>query len=153
MNALAAAIVACFLASGAGALQIGPLLSTCIDACQRGCVEIRAVQAQREQEGGGALQVELKDSGDARSALTEADGAAQRAIVGALRAEWGPSLRIIGEEDGDDELATEIASAVEAGAFEPLRRDLLEDDIYDTPELDASEVIIYVDPLDGTREV
>jgi 3'-phosphoadenosine 5'-phosphosulfate (PAPS) 3'-phosphatase len=140
-------ITVSLLASSASALQIGSLLSTCVDACQRGCVEIRAVEARRQQTG--ALKVELKDAGDARSALTEADEAAQRAIVGALRAEWGPALRIIGEEDCRD-AASLVGGNV--ALFEPLRRNLFEDDIGETEELDLSEVTIFVDPLDGTRE-
>ena len=46
---------------------------------------------------------ELKDETDHRSALTEADCAAQRAIIGSLRAEWGNGLQIVGEEDDDNE--------------------------------------------------
>ena len=99
--------------SSVSGLQIGPLLSTCVDACQRGCNEIRAVHASRNEIG---LKVELKDAADPRSALTEADGAAQKAIVGALRAEWGPELRIVGEEDDDDELS----AAIENTKFEPV---------------------------------
>ena len=73
------------------------LLSTCIDAASRGCGEIRRVQKKRASSG-GSLDVTLKDETDARSALTEADVAAQKAIVDALRAEW-PGLCIVGEED------------------------------------------------------
>jgi len=139
------------LASTASALQLGPLLSTCVDACQRGCVKIRAVQSRREQLGDGALKVELKDAGDARSALTEADEAAHRAIVGALRAEWGEALHIVGEEDGNAELAASTAGA--AAVVEPLRRDLFEDDLgEDEEDIDISEITVFVDPLDGTRE-
>lgn len=128
-------------------LQIAPLLSTCVQACQRGCIEIRNVQQARELNDGG-LQFQLKDAHDPRSALTEADGAAQKAIVGALRAEWGTQLRIVGEEDDDEELAASLASMT----FEPLKRDLLDDDIGATADLDPADVTIFVDPLDGTRE-
>lgn len=126
-------------------LQIGPLLSTCIDACQRGCTEVRRVQASRSQN---SLSVELKDASDPRSALTEADEAAHVAIVGGLRAEWGSDLLIVGEEDGDEKLESKIASRT----FAPFRRDMLEDDIGETAEIDPSEITIFVDPLDGTRE-
>mmetsp|Transcript_8075 Transcript_8075/g.24067 ORF Transcript_8075/g.24067 Transcript_8075/m.24067 type:complete len:352 (-) Transcript_8075:1443-2498(-) len=128
------------------ALQIGPLLSSCVDACQRGCAEIRSVQASRERSGGD-LAVELKDSDDARSALTEADSAAQRAIVGALRATWGAELNVVGEED--DENSDMVLTGLN---FEPLKLDLFEDDIGETPEIDAEDVTVFVDPLDGTRE-
>lgn len=148
----ALAVALCFLAAlpnitPAAAFQIGPLLSSCVDACQRGCNEIRSVQAGREQSGGD-LAVELKDSGDARSALTEADTAAQRAIVGALRATWGDDLHIVGEEDGDEDLEASLAEM----DFDPLSLDLFEDDIGETPEIDPRDVTVYIDPLDGTRE-
>jgi 3'-phosphoadenosine 5'-phosphosulfate (PAPS) 3'-phosphatase len=140
-----ASLILSLVPSSVSGLQIGPLLSTCVDACQRGCNEIRAVHASRDEVG---LKVELKDAADPRSALTEADGAAQMAIVGALRAEWGPELRIVGEEDDDDELS----AAIENTKFEPLKRDMFDDDIGETAEIDASEISVFVDPLDGTRE-
>eukprot|EP00980_Cylindrotheca_fusiformis_P028990 scaffold22689_cov163-Cylindrotheca_fusiformis.AAC.5 len=128
----------------ANSLQLAPLLSTCVDACQRGCVEIRNVHKSRDV----SFQVELKDEQDPRSALTEADFAAQKAIVGALRQQWGSDLRIVGEEDGDEKLEQAIAST----SFEPLKLDLFQDDIGETPEIDPSDITVYVDPLDGTRE-
>ena len=111
-------------------IPIGPLLSTCVDACRRGCHEIRKVQAARESNGNKlVLQVQFKDALDDRSALTEADGNAQRAIVSSLRKEWGDrGLRIVGEEDDDQEdnhsAAGEDAEA-EASKCEPLSRNLL----------------------------
>lgn len=145
-------------------IQLGPLLSTCVDACQRGCIEIRKVQAAREssddQELGGT--VVLKDPTDPKSALTVADTAAQRAIVGSLRAEWivdssdgddaKDLLKIVGEEDDDEELEKSLAEAV----FEPLDRDRFVDDIPSDESgedaIDANRITIFVDPLDGTRE-
>jgi len=136
-----------FCTTPSAALQIGTLLSTCVDACQRGCHEIRAVQARR-QETGDSLKVNLKEDHNPRSALTEADGAAQLAIVGSLRAEWGDSLRIIGEEDDDEQLVKLLKETT----FAALDKSLFEDDIGETPELDVDQVTVYVDPLDGTRE-
>jgi 3'-phosphoadenosine 5'-phosphosulfate (PAPS) 3'-phosphatase len=135
-------------------LQIGPLLSTCIDACQRGCDEIRYVQAGRQQEepdgddDNNTFQVALKDATDPRSALTQADLAAQQAIIGSLRAAWVDSLHIVGEEDDAHVGETTLSKTY----TEPLRMDLLEDDIGETEALDPSRVTIFVDPLDGTRE-
>ena len=65
-------------------VRIDELLSTCVDAAQRGCTEIRKVQAKRENTG-GLSKVDFKDATDPKSALTEADGAAQDAVVNALR--------------------------------------------------------------------
>ena len=133
------------------ALQIGPLLSTCVDACQRGCTEIRRVHEEASRgtsaDGSSSLKVKFKDAKDPRTALTEADCAAQRAIVTGLRSEWGSDLRIVGEEDDDDNDDNNSESS-----FDPLKRDLFDDDIGETAEIDPSEVTIFVDPLDGTRE-
>lgn len=131
---------------GTTALQIGPLLSTCVEACQAGCVEIRAVQAKRDSAN---IDFELKVEGDNRSALTEADTAAQRAIVGSLRQAWGAHLRIIGEEDDNEALQESIVK----GSFPELRKDLFEDDIGETADIDIKDITVYLDPLDGTREV
>ena len=135
-----------------GLLQLAPLLSTCIDAAQAGCAAIRRVA--RDGRGGrldNDDDVVYKVEGDNRSALTVADTAAQRAIVGALRRTWGPRLRIVGEEDDDDDNDVEVNK--EDAQWSLLRKDLLDDDdMGDTPELDWDAVTIYVDPLDGTRE-
>eukprot|EP00629_Pelagomonadales_sp_RCC1024_P001391 CAMPEP_0119294784 /NCGR_PEP_ID=MMETSP1329-20130426/48661_1 /TAXON_ID=114041 /ORGANISM="Genus nov. species nov., Strain RCC1024" /LENGTH=117 /DNA_ID=CAMNT_0007295685 /DNA_START=69 /DNA_END=418 /DNA_ORIENTATION=+ len=64
------------------------LLSTCVDACQRGCAEIRRVAAALERKDGAVVTVDYKVAGDARSALTAADLAAQAAVVEPLLAEW-----------------------------------------------------------------
>ena len=86
------------------------LLSTCIDAAGRGCDRIRRVQES------GATDATLKIEGDAKSALTAADLAAQAAVVGALSKAW-PGLTIVGEEDEaaldeDHELATPLDDAL-----------------------------------------
>ncbi|KAL7540876.1 hypothetical protein ACHAXR_010436 [Thalassiosira sp. AJA248-18] len=129
-------------------LQLGPLLSTAVHACQRGCAEIRTVQSIREKNDGNLAKVELKIAADPRSALTEADEAAHRAIVGSLMKQWGDELRIVGEED-DDEESTKL---LEEMAFEPLDCDRFVDDIGETADIDSSRITIFVDPLDGTRE-
>ena len=133
-------------------LQIGPLLSSCVDACQRGCLEIRNVHQETSASSDG-LKVEYKDSESEypRSALTEADLASQRIIVGSLRSEWGDKLRIVAEEDedGDGDASDDNDSSA---SFEPLRKDLFDDDLDETPEINIEDVTIFVDPLDATRE-
>jgi 3'-phosphoadenosine 5'-phosphosulfate (PAPS) 3'-phosphatase len=82
------------LVSGTGEkVSLVDLLSTCVDAAQKGCEEIRAVQARRASSG--QLASTMKDIDDPRSALTEADLAAQKAIVDRIKASW-PNLRIVG---------------------------------------------------------
>ena len=117
------------------------LLSSCVDACERGCGRIRSVQA-------AGFESSLKIAEDPRSALTAADLAAQREIAGALRASW-PGLAIVGEEDG--------SPGVEGGeeeVLEPLRLDLCGGGGGGDAEASAvlEDVVVYVDPLDGTRE-
>mmetsp|Transcript_3013 Transcript_3013/g.8499 ORF Transcript_3013/g.8499 Transcript_3013/m.8499 type:complete len:398 (-) Transcript_3013:350-1543(-) len=143
---------------------IGQLLSTCVDACQRGCHEIRKVQTAREQalrdsdnsnddsknEEEDNLQVQLKDPNDPRSALTLADQAAHQAIVTSLRQEWGNQLNIVSEEDNDD---GETTTTKNDNDMPPLNRHLFDDDMgEETAALDAQDVTIFIDPLDGTRE-
>ena len=76
-------------------VSLTKVLSTCVDAARLGCNEIRAVQQRRQAQE--AIAVKMKDENDSRSALTEADLAAQEAIVTALRLSW-PGLNIIGED-------------------------------------------------------
>jgi 3'-phosphoadenosine 5'-phosphosulfate (PAPS) 3'-phosphatase len=135
------------LSSSSELVSVGELLSTCVDAALKGCGEIRAVQERRSASGSLASTRKVED--DPRSALTEADTAAQIAIVDALRAAW-PGLRIVGEEEEHDEDGTNFMNA--GADASPLRRDLC-----DAP--DASEwkepmdaLVVFVDPVDGTRE-
>ena len=109
------------------------------------------IRDSRRRTSGGELASTRKDADDPRSALTEADTAAQLAIVNALRTRW-PGLRIVGEEEEDPNPAP--------GA--PLRLDLCDDVVRGpdaashagladwTEPLDA--LTVFVDPVDGTRE-
>ena len=74
------------------------LAKHCVDACVRGCKEIRAVAKRNKRvmddDGNFAMKKEkikhtFKDENDARSALTEADVNAQSVIIGALRKSYG----------------------------------------------------------------
>ena len=111
------------------------LLSTCIDASQRGCAAIRRVHATLERERDvvtgecaiiNARDTDYKIEGDPRSALTAADLAAQAAVVDALERAW-PGLRVVGEEDLS--LGEACASPLGGNVEDPgeLRRDLCVD--------------------------
>jgi len=90
-------------------VDLTDLLSTCVDACERGCAEIRRVAAQLDRNNeGGVRQVDYKIAGDPRSALTAADLASQLAVVEPLAKAW-PGLRIVGEED----LACDVSAAAD----------------------------------------
>jgi 3'(2'), 5'-bisphosphate nucleotidase len=126
-------------------VDVNALLSSCVDACVRGCHEIRDVQEERDQ--GSSFHVEFKDSSDPRSALTEADSRAQKAIVAALKQDWGPELRIIGEEDPKDGFLS-VATNKTA-----LRINLCSSIFKEDCDMQTlSDIIVFVDPLDGTRE-
>eukprot|EP00581_Thalassiosira_minuscula_P010913 CAMPEP_0183712422 /NCGR_PEP_ID=MMETSP0737-20130205/7543_1 /TAXON_ID=385413 /ORGANISM="Thalassiosira miniscula, Strain CCMP1093" /LENGTH=379 /DNA_ID=CAMNT_0025941023 /DNA_START=1348 /DNA_END=2487 /DNA_ORIENTATION=- len=100
-------------------------------------------------------EIQFKEEGDARSAMTVADTSAQRVIVSSILGVY-PTLNVVGEEDESVEVDSEFQKG--------LRDDLLEgyewtgplsgNGIGDEPptELDISQVVVYVDPLDGTRE-
>ena len=129
-------------------VRLDALLSSCIHASLRGSEQIRAVQGRRAAAG-GALEVARKIEDDPRSALTEADLAAQHAIVGALREHWGDALTIVGEEDEADGGATRFDSTPNG---EPLRIDLCPPAFDSASDVALSDVCLFVDPLDGTRE-
>ena len=120
-------------------VSLAEVLSTCVDAASRGCAEISAVQSRRD--AGGELSVAMKDQADVRSALTEADLAAQRAMIGALRSAW-PGLMIIGEEDEDESDEDDVTGP-------PLRRDLCAELGVIGLEAPLEELCVFVDPLDG----
>ena len=111
-------------------VPLAQLLSTCIDASQRGCAEIRRVHAEIERERDAvtgeraimnARDTGYKIEGDPRSALTAADLAAQQAVVDALERAW-PGLRVVGEEDLGGTCASPLGGDVEGPS--ELRRDL-----------------------------
>ena len=134
-------------------VSINVLLSTCVDACQRGCLEIRDVE--RKRQAGEAFAVEFKDSRDPKSALTEADARAQHAIIDSLLQAWGDCLTIVGEEE-DEEEENILKQALISDTSEPLRKDLccniLKDPKVDDIVADLSDITVFVDPVDGTRE-
>jgi len=129
-------------------LSLKDLLSTCYTLSSHACGIIRKVQAKRETEGAEALNATLKDENDSRTYLTEADTAAQELIWNGLRSVYGPHLSIVGEEDAVEEEANWSIKEDSIGAK------VLND--YHIPEdiqqLAFSDVVVFVDPVDGTRE-
>ena len=174
-------------------VDLAELLSTCVDACRRGCEVIRNVHDVRQrslEQGGGedgtdgppaGQRVQYKVAGDARSALTEADGASQRVIVDCLTVAWPAEIdagliRVVGEEE--DEASTDLdiekcdtgtsddtgesSDGGASGCYEryrsprpdvdPIRRDIF-GIVPGAVATEDDEVIIFIDPMDGTREV
>jgi 3'-phosphoadenosine 5'-phosphosulfate (PAPS) 3'-phosphatase len=92
------------------------LLSTCIDACRRGCEVIRNVRHRMMHNNNNNNNntteslfydtVLYKIPDDPRSALTEADGASQKVIIECLTSIWAHEIKIgrikiVGEEEDD----------------------------------------------------
>lgn len=136
------------------------LLSTLIHAAAHGSQTILSLS---DIARNGSNEIQFKEEGDARSALTVADTSAQRVIVSSILGSY-PTLNIVGEEDESVEVSIEFQKK--------LRDDLLAcsdwttnnnnididkgQDTTEPPpppaELDMSKLIVFVDPLDGTRE-
>ena len=128
-------------------LKLQDLLSTCISLSSQACQVIRSVQGKREEQGAKALNATLKDENDSRTYLTEADTAAQELIWKGLRAAFGPHFKIVGEEDvieEEIEIATKDNKIVEAVRDYNIPADL-ENLVFD-------DVVVFIDPVDGTRE-
>ena len=171
-------------------ISINSLLSTCVDACSRGCNVIRYVNEKRKEPSNNnnnndnQINVVYKVDNDPRSALTEADLASQRVILYCLRQEWGTELNIIGEEDPDDNDgngdndgdnkngATNDQEDSDEAVFKkyniPLPKDTpIDHDLCSTDHsssststvnhdddimVSVSDLTLYIDPMDGTRE-
>jgi 3'-phosphoadenosine 5'-phosphosulfate (PAPS) 3'-phosphatase len=128
------------------------LLSSLVDAARHGSETI-----YRLSDEARSGDVHFKEEGEARSAMTIADTAAQKVIVSSLLSKY-PQLNIVGEEDEPIE--------IDAASKKELNDTMLDhvefylpsfvkesDDFEDAPaELKLDEIVCYVDPLDGTRE-
>lgn len=141
-------------------VDVGCLLGAATDAVARACTVIRSVQAGRGAAAGdtAGLGVRYKETGDPRSALTVADIAAQRVMLGPLRAAF-PGIPIVAEEDEDGDGAPDglTAAAVTAAAVvgnEALRAETPAG-LVTPPDLAAvplASVCLFIDPVDGTGE-
>ena len=172
-------------------ISLTELLSTCIDACRRGCEVIRNVRHELVQSSnvvGSDSQffccgaVKYKISNDPRSALTVADEASQQVIMECLNSCWDKEIsdgliKIVGEEDdGDDHFVTTTNVSLHDRMahfdkyntprpdLEPVQRNLLpssednnihirdSDSSSESPKKRRNQLIIFIDPMDGTRE-
>ncbi|KAL9188197.1 hypothetical protein ACHAXT_006575 [Thalassiosira profunda] len=169
-------------ASAIADIDIQHLLSTCVDACRRGCEVIRNVRHKSLQSSDVLDAVQYKILDDPRSALTEADGASQKVIIECLNRCWekeieGGRIKVVGEED-EDQYSTDLEG--EKSFDTAYSEDIMNHfDNYNSPRPDrepiqthmfetstsegtgesgrvlavkGDEVIIFIDPMDGTRE-
>lgn len=136
----------------AGCDLLRDLLRECVALASHACFVIRSVQYKRENDGIQTLKAELKDPMDPRTYLTEADRQAQQVIVEGLQKKFGNTLTIVAEEE-----ATSIPTLVTSELQDITRScSIAFDEGYTMPpefaNLDLSEVCVFVDPVDGTRE-
>jgi 3'-phosphoadenosine 5'-phosphosulfate (PAPS) 3'-phosphatase len=146
------------LASAMKTISLTQLVSSCMDANRQGCEIIKSFhEAHQTAIIDGSR---LKEGGNAKSVVTQADVDAQDIILKGLRETWGKDLLIIGEEDeaDDDPLNNKVddSSTIECC----LRKDILfhHEEVQTVipqdcdEEIPINELAIFVDPLDGTRE-
>jgi 3'-phosphoadenosine 5'-phosphosulfate (PAPS) 3'-phosphatase/thiamine kinase-like enzyme len=132
-------LVACVSMPSVPTLQ---LLSGLIDATHHGSSTIRSLSVDARQS------VQYKEKGEARSAMTVADTAAQKIIVSSLLKSF-PSLNIVGEEDESVELDESVAVDLNLALnldFSGIHDELM------PQQVDFKDICVFVDPLDGTRE-
>jgi len=114
-------------------IQLSKLLSACVDLAQQAGNAIRLIQLS------GHLDVNYKAVDDP---LTAADLNSQRIIVGGLRAVWH-DLSIIAEENIESPVASTLPN------LEIVGNDFIPSHLQ---SIDPTEVIVFIDPLDATRE-
>ena len=91
----------------------------------------------------------LKEAGNLKSVVTEADVDAQKHIIGHLQSIWGNNLRIVGEEDEKDMNASPLTTTTTTTSTTTIHN---EDPSTVPLVVPLEEITIFVDPLDGTRE-
>ena len=163
-------------------IDLAELLSTCIDACRRGCEVIRNVRHRSLHSTDVLDSIMYKIADDPRSALTEADGASQKVIIECLNCCWAKEIeagriKIVGEEEDDHSTDLEGDKSFDTVYSEDINSHF---DNYNCPRTDrepiirdmfqlsgtvksthfergdddsgCDEIIIFIDPMDGTRE-
>jgi 3'-phosphoadenosine 5'-phosphosulfate (PAPS) 3'-phosphatase/thiamine kinase-like enzyme len=88
----------------------------------------------------------LKEGGEIKSIVTQADFDAQARIIGGLRQAWGDDLLIIGEEDEEDAKPNLEGVPLDKSILTQLNDKLIDE------EIPIEDIALFVDPLDGTRE-
>lgn len=137
-------------ASSSDTINTEQLLSTLIHAATHGAHTISTL-ADTARSG----NIQFKEEGDARSALTIADTSAQRVIVSSILGAY-PNLHIVGEEDESVQVGgTDYQYALKSDLlvnYDWIKRNDGEADEPPPDELDMNLLTVFVDPLDGTRE-
>ena len=103
-------------------------------------------QFHRNAIDGAGISGTLKEGGEIKSVVTQADFDAQARIVGGLREAWGEDLRIIGEEAEEDAKPNLNGVALDKSILDTANNQLIDE------EIPLEDIALFVDPLDGTRE-
>jgi fructose-1,6-bisphosphatase/inositol monophosphatase family enzyme len=122
-------------------INLGKVLLCALEACRLAAKIIRDVR-----ERGNLGVIEKGDGTDVMpDPQTDADRRAEALIVGALR-EFFPTVRIVGEEGALSEASPDWEKVKDAFG-------IVEDLAFDANQfLYAKDVVIWVDPLDGTND-
>lgn len=102
----------------------------------------------------GDLKIVNKDlEGKTKDLQTEADRTAQAGIESKLKSAFGDGLQIVGEEELPEQLASSNFS-IQNGLTEEMRQVLVQDKQVPSNlrDIDLQDVLVWVDPLDGTSE-
>ncbi|GAM19909.1 hypothetical protein SAMD00019534_030840 [Acytostelium subglobosum LB1] len=119
-------------------INILELVSVCLDLAEQSGEIIRKVYQS------GALDIKYKDVDDP---VTIADITVQKHIVAGLRSRW-PAIRIVGEEElQEGDRPNPLPSIDRISQF----NDRL-DTVVNKGVVPLSDVIVFIDPLDATRE-
>ena len=160
-------------------INITQLLSTCIDAARRGCEVIRNVRHKSLHSTEILDSVLYKIADDPRSALTEADGASQKVIIECITQIYEKEIdagriKIVGEEEDDHSTDLECDESFDTQYsecmnthfdnyncprpdVEPIKKDMFNEEQQEVGDIQVrgvkgDEIIIFIDPMDGTRE-
>ena len=134
-------------------VDVKDVLSCMVEMSRLANEEITRVHNKRLQGGGNeVLQTSYKEEGDARSVVSVADKNAQKIVLAGIRSRF-PGLAIVAEEEEEEEEKEnekeEDSMDLDAPPPPPPTSSL--------PSLPSlrvplSELVLFVDPLDGTRE-
>jgi 3'-phosphoadenosine 5'-phosphosulfate (PAPS) 3'-phosphatase len=128
-------------------VDLSKLLSGIVDAAHYGASTIRRLSLKARTES-----IHFKEQGEVRSAMTIADIAAQKIIVSSLKHSF-PFLQIIGEEDESVNIDSKEAVELRLNLDLDFAEGVFPSNMNDIPTMVAnSDIVVFVDPLDGTRE-
>ena len=132
-------------------ISLCALLLECSSLALQAGVVIRQVHEARLARGNAVLDGHLKEEGDCKSVATIADIRAQRVIVNELRKKF-PNVSIVGEEEDDNSVMDNSATAIDTRLHPFMSSNCLDLVKEKDMKVKSSDIVVYIDPLDGTHE-